>query len=40
MNAEVTLTIAPDVELVPIVTRASADKLGFKKGKDGLAVMT
>lgn len=39
VNAEVTLEIAPGVELVSIVTRASADKLGLKKGKEVLAVI-
>lgn len=39
VNAEVILAIAPDVELVSIVTRASADKLGLKKGKEVFAVI-
>lgn len=39
MNAEIMLTIAPGVELVAIVTRASADKLGLKKGKEVFAVI-
>ncbi|MBE9182778.1 TOBE domain-containing protein [Oculatella sp. LEGE 06141] len=39
VNAEITLTIAPGVELVSIVTRISADKLGLKKGKDVFAVI-
>jgi len=39
VNAEVTLAISPDVELVSIVTRASADKLGLKKGKEVFAVI-
>lgn len=39
VNAEVTLAIAPGVELVSIVTRASADNLGLKKGKEVFAVM-
>lgn len=39
VNAEVTLTIAPGVELVSIVTRSSADKLGLKKGKSVFAVI-
>ncbi len=39
VNAEVTLTIAPGVELVSIVTRSSADKLGLKKGKAVFAVI-
>jgi molybdopterin-binding protein len=39
VNAEVTLAIAPGVELVSIVTRTSADKLGLKKGKAVFAVI-
>ena len=39
VNAEVTLEIAPQVELVSIVTRTSADKLGLKKGKQVFAVI-
>jgi len=39
VNAEVTLVIAPDIELVSIVTRTSADKLGLKKGKEVFAVI-
>ncbi len=39
VNAEVTLAIAPGVELVAIVTSASADKLGLKVGKQVLAVV-
>ena len=39
VNAEVTLAIAPSVELVSIVTRTSADKLGLKKGKEVFAVI-
>jgi molybdopterin-binding protein len=39
VSAEVTLAIAPEVELVSIVTRTSADKLGLKKGKEVFAVI-
>jgi molybdopterin-binding protein len=39
VNAEVTLVIAPDVELVSIVTRTSAENLGLKKGKEVFAVI-
>lgn len=39
VNTEVTLEIAPGVELVSIVTRTSADKLGLKKGKQVFAVI-
>ncbi|GAB4377541.1 MAG: hypothetical protein Kow00121_27250 [Elainellaceae cyanobacterium] len=39
VSAEVTLTIAPGVELVSIVTRTSADKLGLRRGKEVFAVI-
>jgi molybdopterin-binding protein len=39
VNAEVTLAIAPEIELVSIITRASADRLGLAKGKDCFAVI-
>lgn len=39
VNAEVTLAIAPGVELVSSITRASADKLGLTKGKEVFAVI-
>jgi molybdopterin-binding protein len=39
VSVEVTLAIAPGVELVSVVTRASADKLGLKKGKEVFAVI-
>lgn len=39
VNSEVTLAIAPGVELVSIITSTSANKLGLKKGKDVFAVI-
>jgi molybdopterin-binding protein len=39
VNTEVTLEIVPGVELISIVTRTSADKLGLKKGKQVFAVI-
>ncbi len=39
VNAEVTLAIAPGVELIAIVTRASVDKLELKAGKEVFAVI-
>lgn len=39
VNAEVTLIIAPGVELVSIITRSSADNLKLKKGKTVFAVI-
>lgn len=39
VNAEVTLAVAPGVELVSIITRTSADNLRLKKGKEVFAVI-
>ncbi|MEP1076449.1 molybdopterin-binding protein [Leptolyngbya sp. PL-A3] len=39
VNAEVTLAIAPGVELVSVVTRTSADRLKLAKGKEVFAVI-
>lgn len=39
VNAEVTLEIVPGVELVSIVTRTSADRMGLKKGKLVFAII-
>lgn len=39
VNAEVTLAIAPGVELVSIVTRTSADRLKLQIGKEVFAVI-
>ncbi len=39
INAEVTLTIAPGVELVSVITRSSADMLKLKQGKTMFAVI-
>lgn len=39
INAEVTLTIAPDVDLVSIITRTSAEQLELANGKEVFAVI-
>ncbi len=39
INAEVTLLIAPGVELVSVITRSSADTLNLKQGKTMFAVI-
>ena len=39
VSAEVTLTIAPGVDLVSLVTRSSADKLGLAPGQRVFAVI-
>lgn len=39
VNAEVTLEIAPGIELVSIITKASAEKLSLAEGSEALAVI-
>lgn len=39
VNTEVTIEIAPGVEVVSIITKSSADKLGLAKGKEAYAVI-
>lgn len=39
VNAEVTLEVAPGVELAAIITLASAESLGLEEGKDAYAVV-
>jgi molybdopterin-binding protein len=39
VNTEVTVEVAPGVEVVSIITKASADKLGLSEGKDVYAVI-
>ncbi|MDZ8055105.1 MAG: molybdopterin-binding protein [Aulosira sp. ZfuVER01] len=39
VNSEVTLEIAPGVEVVAIITKSSADKLGLAEGKQAYAVI-
>ncbi|GAB4200980.1 MAG: molybdopterin-binding protein [Coleofasciculaceae cyanobacterium] len=39
VNTEVTLEIAPGVEVVSIITKSSADKLGLTEGKEVYAVV-
>ncbi|MBW4467776.1 MAG: TOBE domain-containing protein [Pegethrix bostrychoides GSE-TBD4-15B] len=39
VNAEITLIIAPDIELVSMITRGSAEKLKLRKGKIVFAVI-
>ncbi|MEH2159731.1 MAG: molybdopterin-binding protein [Nostoc sp.] len=39
VNTEVTLEIAPGVELVSIITKSSAEKLGLAEGKQAYAVI-
>ncbi len=39
VNTEVTLEIAPGVEVVSIITKSSAEKLGVAEGKEVYAVI-
>lgn len=39
VNTEVTIEIAPGVEVVSIITKSSADKLALEKGKEAYAVI-
>ncbi|MBV8173197.1 MAG: molybdopterin-binding protein [Verrucomicrobia bacterium] len=39
VNCEVTLEIAPGVEIVSIITKASAESLGLAQGKTASAVI-
>jgi molybdopterin-binding protein len=39
VNTEVTLEVAPGVELVAIITKSSAEKLGLVEGKQAYAVI-
>ncbi len=39
VNAEVTLEIAPGVELISIITRVSAEQLSLREGKEAYAVI-
>ncbi|MDB9512297.1 TOBE domain-containing protein [Kamptonema animale CS-326] len=39
VNAEVTLEIAPEIEVVAIITKASAANLGIVEGKEAYAVI-
>ncbi|WP_392482611.1 molybdopterin-binding protein [Nostoc sp. C110] len=39
VNTEIILEIAPGVELVSIITKSSAEKLGLTEGKEAYAVI-
>lgn len=39
VNTEITLELAPGVELVSIITKTSADNLGLAEGKQAYAVI-
>ena len=39
VNAEVVLEIAPGIEVVAMITKASAESLGLQEGKEAYAVV-
>ncbi|PPS44869.1 molybdopterin-binding protein [Chroococcidiopsis sp. TS-821] len=39
VNTEVTLEIAPGVEVVAVITKSSAENLGLAEGKEAYAVV-
>ncbi|MBG1269939.1 TOBE domain-containing protein [Nostoc sp. WHI] len=39
VNTEITLELAPGIELVSIITKSSAEKLGLVEGKETYAVI-
>jgi molybdopterin-binding protein len=39
VNTEVTLEVAPGVEVVSVITKSSAEKLGLTEGKEVYAVI-
>ncbi|EKQ69542.1 molybdenum-pterin binding domain protein [Leptolyngbyaceae cyanobacterium JSC-12] len=39
VNAEVTVEVAPGIEVVAIITKSSAEKLGLAEGKEVYAIV-
>ncbi|EDX77825.1 hypothetical protein MC7420_3149 [Coleofasciculus chthonoplastes PCC 7420] len=39
VNSEVTLEVAPGVEMTAIITKSSAERLGLAEGKEAYAVV-
>ncbi len=39
VSAEITLEVAPGVEVVSVITKSSADSLGLAEGKEAYAVV-
>jgi len=39
VSTEVTIEVSPDIEIVSVITKSSADKLHLKVGKEVYAVM-
>lgn len=39
VSAEVTIEIAPDIEVVSVITKSSAERLGLAEGKEAYAII-
>ena len=39
VNAEVTIEVAPGIELVSVITKTSAERLGLAEGKEAYAIL-
>ena len=39
VNAEVTIEVAPGIELVSVITKASAERLRLAEGKEAYAIL-
>ncbi len=39
VNAEVTIEVAPGIEIVAVITKSSAERLGLAEGKEAYAVI-
>ena len=39
VNSEVTLELTGGIKIVSIITKASAERLGLKEGKDAIAII-
>ncbi|NEO31931.1 MAG: transporter [Symploca sp. SIO3C6] len=39
INTEVTIEVAPGIELVSVITKSSAERLGLAEGKEAYAVL-
>jgi molybdopterin-binding protein len=39
VNAEITLEIAPDLEVISVITKSSAERLGLTEGKEAYALI-
>ena len=39
VNAEITLEIAPDLEVISVITKSSAERLSLTEGKEAYALM-